>query len=473
MRPHRPATSTCRPFHPGAEEVCDGVDNNCDEAVDEPEAIDAVSWYRDRDGDSYGDPDGEVEGPQCDPPDSTGWTSDATDCDDGDVHVNPGVEELCDGIDNDCDDVVDFELNVPDDHASIQDAVEAATPGDRVCIRAGTYTESITVTDEVSLVGVSRDDVIIRAPAFSRILHVSGVTSAPRIAHLTFQGGAGTEGGALRIDSSNPAFEDVAFIGGNVSSPTAQCLGTVAYITGVGAPSFTNVTVRDNSASCLDISGVFLVSSSGGVVTFDGLDLRDNLAEAGSSVYGGVHVANAATVEITNAVFAGNITSYAVSGADVYGMAVSGTDLATVALTNAVVYRNDTDSGTSTHWSGGVYMSVGSSATLTNTSISENDTDGLTIEASALYGAITERYSNVYGMASPVRTSSNPVGTDGNVAVAPDFVFTSGSTPDDWDLHLDPTGPSPLIDAGDPSILDPDGTTSDIGAYGGPGADWD
>ena len=37
---------------------------------------------------------------------------------------------------------------------------------------------------------------------------------------------------------------------------------------------------------------------------------------------------------------------------------------------------------------------------------------------------------------------------------------------------------SPLIDAGDPTLLDPDGSPSDIGAYGGPGAatwdlDWD
>ena len=29
-----------------------------------------------------------------------------------------------------------------------------------------------------------------------------------------------------------------------------------------------------------------------------------------------------------------------------------------------------------------------------------------------------------------------------------------------------------LIDAGDPSILDSDGSTSDIGATGGPDADW-
>jgi len=38
----------------------------------------------------------------------------------------------------------------------------------------------------------------------------------------------------------------------------------------------------------------------------------------------------------------------------------------------------------------------------------------------------------------------------------------------DWDLTLQPT--SALIDAGDPAVSDPDGTNSDIGAHGGPGA---
>jgi hypothetical protein len=42
--------------------------------------------------------------------------------------------------------------------------------------------------------------------------------------------------------------------------------------------------------------------------------------------------------------------------------------------------------------------------------------------------------------------------------------------PDSGNFHLQAY--SPLIDAGDPNILDVDGTRSDIGAYGGPGGDW-
>lgn len=61
----------------------------------------------------------------------------------------------------------------------------------------------------------------------------------------------------------------------------------------------------------------------------------------------------------------------------------------------------------------------------------------------------------------------DPTGADGNLAVDP--LFVAGG-PDAW--HLDAT--SPLVDAGDPSLVDPDGSTSDIGIFGGAGASsWD
>ena len=41
--------------HPGADEWCDGVDNDCDGETDEDDAVDALIWYRDADEDGYGD----------------------------------------------------------------------------------------------------------------------------------------------------------------------------------------------------------------------------------------------------------------------------------------------------------------------------------------------------------------------------------------------------------------------------------
>lgn len=69
--------------------------------------------------------------------------------------------------------------------------------------------------------------------------------------------------------------------------------------------------------------------------------------------------------------------------------------------------------------------------------------------------------------------SADPTGVDGNVSVAPGFLaFDPAVDVSAWDFHL--TLGSPLVDAGDPTVLDPDGSPSDIGAFGGPGAgSWD
>jgi len=88
---------------PGADEVCDGADNDCDGEADEPDALDAAMWYADADGDSFGDV--AVTLYACVEPD--GYVADSTDCDDVAWEVYPGADEVCDGIDNDCDDEID------------------------------------------------------------------------------------------------------------------------------------------------------------------------------------------------------------------------------------------------------------------------------------------------------------------------------------------------------------------------------
>jgi len=89
--------------HPGADEYCDSLDNDCDGSTDESGALDESIWYRDSDGDSYGN--SSVTRSACNQP--SGYVEDDTDCNDGDSTINPGASEVCDGADNDCDGATD------------------------------------------------------------------------------------------------------------------------------------------------------------------------------------------------------------------------------------------------------------------------------------------------------------------------------------------------------------------------------
>ncbi|MCB9765527.1 MAG: putative metal-binding motif-containing protein [Alphaproteobacteria bacterium] len=85
---------------PGAEERCDGVDQDCDDAIDEGVT---QTWYPDADQDGFGDADGGVEA--CSPP--AGHLATGEDCDDADPDARPNGTEVCDDADNDCDGDVD------------------------------------------------------------------------------------------------------------------------------------------------------------------------------------------------------------------------------------------------------------------------------------------------------------------------------------------------------------------------------
>ncbi|MEC7987530.1 MAG: MopE-related protein [Myxococcota bacterium] len=90
--------------HPGAEEICDGTDNNCDGYADENVTIE---FYGDADADGYGNP--EITTQACEVP--QGFVSNGSDCDDTNADSYPGAEELCDGLDNDCDSDIDEDLD--------------------------------------------------------------------------------------------------------------------------------------------------------------------------------------------------------------------------------------------------------------------------------------------------------------------------------------------------------------------------
>ena len=126
--------------NPEATEICDGVDNNCNDSIDE--------GFPNTDGDGEADcvdddddGDGTEDGDDCAPLDGalwqllpgfsdgddddfgtgnsqdvcsgltlpSGYADNGSDCDDGNAQVNPGALETCNGIDDDCDSLIDDE----------------------------------------------------------------------------------------------------------------------------------------------------------------------------------------------------------------------------------------------------------------------------------------------------------------------------------------------------------------------------
>jgi hypothetical protein len=86
-----------------APEHCNGVSDDCDEQIDEDvDESELQSWFVDGDGDGEGSGALQLG---CDMPDN--GVLNADDCDDADPDRYLSNQEECDGIDNDCNDVVD------------------------------------------------------------------------------------------------------------------------------------------------------------------------------------------------------------------------------------------------------------------------------------------------------------------------------------------------------------------------------
>lgn len=88
-------------INPGADEWCNGLDDNCDGQIDE--FLSLTTYWQDADGDGYGNAAVSINA--CAQP--AGYVTNNQDCNDGNASVYPGALEVCNGIDDDCDGLVD------------------------------------------------------------------------------------------------------------------------------------------------------------------------------------------------------------------------------------------------------------------------------------------------------------------------------------------------------------------------------
>ena len=484
--------------HPGADEWCDGIDNDCDGETDEADALDPSTWYDDADHDGYGDADSTSV--SCEPGE---WqVADDTDCDDTEPTVYPGAPPICDDLDNDCDDTVDGGWRVPSDHADIQSAIDAASGGETICVEAGTYPETIDFSGKsVRLVGThGASETVIDGGGVGPVVRFdSGEGSGSELVGFTITGGDATEGAGVYVYGSSPSLEELVIEGNSCTGE--DCYGTGLYVS-EGDPELHDLMLLDNqcvaTSSCYGTGGFVGRSAGsiegmwvggnhsdaelwvvgGGLLLGDGsilgahnVEILSNTAE-GYYVFGaGLGIYDYSDIALTNTIVAGNSGE----AAAVFGAGIMANNGSTPVLSNVVVHGNTSESWQWAYASG-VGVSGSSTAVLINTVVSSNRElgSGSTSSGGGIWasGVASLYYSDVYGNdLADFSGMSSPVGTNGNVSTDPGFSSVASSDPLAWDFTLDAA--SALVDAGDPSLFDPDGSTSDVGAYGGEGAaDW-
>ena len=94
--------------YPGAEEICDGIDNNCTDGNNEGLATSTL--FRDFDEDGYGDASTTIEWCAA----FAGYVVNFEDCNDDNVDINPSKIDVCNGVDDNCDGEIDEDCVIPE-----------------------------------------------------------------------------------------------------------------------------------------------------------------------------------------------------------------------------------------------------------------------------------------------------------------------------------------------------------------------
>ncbi len=451
----------------------------------------------------------------------TGPLDTAADC------VATGPDDNCNGVDDDCDGLVDGGHRVPGDYDSIDRALRHDANA-LVCLAAGSYPGPVALTGAATIQGAGEGATIIEGSGPAVLMFAGGA-----LRDLTVRGGEAEVGAGVRVDGGDAALERVTITGNRCLSAGNVCAGaglavlggsatlssvTVAanegavnqsgrvvglgvYVNGAGLVANSS-TVSDNvlylpdDAEVPDAFGLGIALAAGATATLQGVDVLRNSIDTVSTLAGaGVYV-DASTLDMSQGWIAGNY-GYCRQGNGGGLLVYAGS----ATLTNVVVVQNRVscsatatgggaavDAGVlsgsnlvlagnvaeaTTAEGGALHLAGGGAVALVNSVLYANTASSLGASGGAASGTgtLSLSYADVYANA-PSASLYGSIEVDGSTVleVDPLFVDTDGTAPGEWDLHLSPG--SPLVDAGDPAVLDADGSRSDVGVFGGPEGSW-
>ncbi|MCF8304279.1 MAG: right-handed parallel beta-helix repeat-containing protein [Bacteroidales bacterium] len=308
-------------------------------------------------------------------------------------------------------------VHVPDDFASIQEAISAVTDGDTILVYPGTYVENPDFSGKTIVLGSLYlttgdasyiEETIIDGDEISTVVNMSsGEGPGTLITGFTIRDG---------------------YVEGNPMHGGAgiRCVDA--------SPTISHNSIRNNSTYWYIPGGGIYCKNSTPTISHNTIKYNSGAYE-GSGIY--MEDCTDAVVE-RNVIF-GNTTmsGYGVS----YGAGIRCTgNMVNTLIINNTLSGNEVDFG----WGGGISIATNQEVIVKNCISYGNEPDELHEES----GTLAVTYSDIEG------------GWEGTGNINQDPLFANPGA-GDYSLMED----SPCIDAGDPdSPIDPDGTRADMGA---------